>query len=194
MAVWEPLPEVLAPAEAAACTRCALCGHGGRVIWAEGNQDAPLFILLDNPGAREDATGAPWVCPTRAALRQALREAGVPEEGIYVTWLLKCRPRRAYDREAAQRACRPYLSRQLAEVAPGAVAVLGNTALRAWLDDPRAEVRALRGQLLGGGPYPAICSYHPLAVHRRPVLAPFLAADLTLAWRLATAGEGGSLH
>jgi len=177
---WEPLPEIVPPAGAEACDRCELSGQRNRVIWAEGDENAPMLLLLDNPGARELPTGESFVCGTRQTLRQALQGAGVSEGEVYVTWVLKCRPRRAYDKPACRSACRPYLGVQAA--GRRVVVCLGNTALQAYLQDPSADVKALRGRLLPGVPGPAVvCSYHPLAVRRRPNLYPMLVADLQLA-------------
>jgi DNA polymerase len=47
------------------------------VIWGEGNPNAPIFIILDNPGAREDREGTPFVCGTRETLQYGMMEAGL---------------------------------------------------------------------------------------------------------------------
>jgi DNA polymerase len=151
---WIPLPEVPPPPGAEACLRCELARQRSRGIWGEGDPAAPVLVLLDNPGAREDAAGSPFVCGTRQTLQSAARAAGLPLDQIYVTWVLKCRPRRSYDKEAARAACLPYLGQQLGEHPRRIVIVLGNVALR---------------------------GYHPLAVRRRPNLFPLLVADLQIA-------------
>jgi uracil-DNA glycosylase len=185
MTEWIPLPELPPPHGVGACSLCPLAQQRERVIWAEGNPAAPVVVVLDNPGAREDREGDPFVCGTRQTLRTAAREAGLtPEEDLYVTWVLKCRPRRAYDKEAARAACLPYLGEQLLEHRPKVVVALGNVALQAYLGDPEAEVKALRGRVLEHRGVPLVCGYHPLAVRRRPNLYPLLVEDLRLAARV----------
>lgn len=177
----EPLPELPPPAGVEACARCVLARQRSRVIWAEGNPQAPVLIVLDNPGAREDRAGYPFVCGTRETLRTAALEAGLLPDELYVTWVLKCRPLRAYDKEAARAACLPYLGQQVASGSARVVVLLGNVALQSVLGDPSLEVKALRGRVLSYAGRPAVCGYHPLAVRRRPNLLPSLVADLRLA-------------
>jgi uracil-DNA glycosylase len=56
----EPTPENLKN-----CSECGLDKHGSRMVWGEGNPEAPIMILLDNPGAREDRENKDFVCGTR---------------------------------------------------------------------------------------------------------------------------------
>lgn len=48
------LPEEQPPEGIAHCELCELSKQRNRVIWGEGNPGAPLMLILDNPGARED--------------------------------------------------------------------------------------------------------------------------------------------
>lgn len=52
------LPEEQAPNGIEHCEICELSKQRNRVIWGEGNPKAPLMMILDNPGAREDREGA----------------------------------------------------------------------------------------------------------------------------------------
>ena len=45
------------------------------MICGEGNSDAPIMIILDNPGAREDREGNPNVCGTYSKLFTRLASA-----------------------------------------------------------------------------------------------------------------------
>lgn len=98
-------------------------------------------------------------------------------------------PPRAYDKEGARSACRPFLEAQLIEQAPRLVLALGNVALQTFLGDPEAEVKGLRGRVLSHGGRPLLCSYHPLAARRRPNLYPLLVEDFWLANRYLQAPE-----
>lgn len=173
------LPELPVPHLARDCRRCALANQRRRIIWAEGNPTAPILILLDNPGAREDAAGRPFTCGTRLTLGAALEAAGLPASDVYVTYLLKCRPTRAYDKQAARAACLPYLEHQLSMSAPRIVVLLGEVVAKELLG-PSVELRSARGRWHVYAGLPAMVSYHPLAARRRPNLFPFLASDLGL--------------
>jgi DNA polymerase len=171
-----PLAEVPPPPDAHLEAWAALArSHRTPIVWAEGNTSAPVAIVLDNPGARE-REGVAWVCPTRETLRAAAREAGLRD--LYVTWLVKFRPRRAYDKPAARALGREEVLRELARVRPRVVVGLGDVVAPTLLDDPSAHVRDLRGRehWIEGRPF--VVSYHPLAARRRPNLYPLLVEDL----------------
>ncbi len=94
--VWpeEPTPEHLQT-----CNECGLDKHGSRMVWGEGNPNAPIMVILDNPGAREDREGNPFVCGTRQTLQKAANRAELCMKDIYVTFILKRKPVRAYNKE-----------------------------------------------------------------------------------------------
>lgn len=180
------LPEEKVPEGEPPCQRCELSGHGSRFIWGEGNPAAPLFVVLDNPGAREDKAGAPFLCGTRETMQEAAYEVGFGPDSLYVSYLLKCRPRRAYDKEKARATCIPFLWGQLEAVGPDLVMGLGNVVCRSLFGDDEAAVKELRGRVHRVGDYRVITSYHPLAVRRRPVLYKYFLQD----WALAAAELG----
>lgn len=162
--------------EAVDCRLCELARHRSRVIWGEGNPDAPVYVLLDNPGEREDREGEAFVCGTRQTLQAGLAHVGLTERDVYVTYLLKCRPKRAYNKIEARQACSGYLTIQL-ERRPKVLFCLGNTVVQTFFDDPEAEVKHLRGKPLQRDGMEIVVSYHPLAVRRRPNLLPLFLAD-----------------
>jgi DNA polymerase len=178
-----PWPEHQVPAGETDCTDCGLFRHGSRMVWGEGNPEAPVMIILDNPGAREDREGNPFVCGTRATMRQAARMAGFRDEDLYVTYILKRRPRRAYDKDQARAACMRHLLLQLAVQSPRWILCLGNVAVRAFFAQADAEVKTMRQQWHLTRGFSTTVSYHPLAVRRRPNLWPYFVED----WKLVKA-------
>ena len=175
------LPEDSPPAHLRSCSQCGLAGHKSRIIWGEGNRTAPLFVVLDNPGAREDKEGTPYLCGTRETLQKAAYEAGFTPGSIYISYILKCRPRKAYDKESARAICIKFLWEQLGEIRPHLVMCLGNVVCRSFFGEPEAEVKQLRGRVHSVKGYKVVTSYHPLAVRRRPVLYKYFLQDWTLA-------------
>ncbi|WNQ10923.1 uracil-DNA glycosylase [Paenibacillus aurantius] len=179
-------PEDPVPPPFAGCRRCELAGHGGRMIWGEGNPGASVLVLLDNPGAREDKEGEAFVCGTRETLQEAAHRVGLGPDELYVTYLLKRRPARAYNKEAARQACRLHLEHQLAVPGRRYVLCLGNVSVQEFFRNPEAEVKALRGSWHTVDGLETLVSYHPLAVRRRPVLRRLFDEDWErLAARLA---------
>lgn len=178
-------PEDPAP-PGVSCAEFGLTGHG-RLVWGEGNPRGRLMIVLDNPGARETSAGAPFTCGTRMTLTRAAVAARLDLADIYVTYLVKCRPRRKYDRLVAYDIGRRYLKMQIVERQPSVLVLLGEVVAQAVTDADAASVRALRGSSLTVHGVPAVVSYHPLAARRRPNLYPALVDDLTRAGRLLPA-------
>ncbi|MBM7646672.1 DNA polymerase [Scopulibacillus daqui] len=175
------LKEDPVPCEEKDCQKCELYKHGSRMVWGEGHPHAPLYILLDNPGEREDKEGRPYVCGTRQVLQRGLIEAGISLKHIYVTYILKRRPKRAYNKSQTRDKCIRHLEQQLLNGRPKAVVCLGNVSVQSFFRNPQAEVKNLRGAWHHVNGWKTAVSYHPLAVRRRPNLYAFFAEDLKLA-------------
>ncbi|MHC0035422.1 uracil-DNA glycosylase [Pseudoneobacillus sp. C159] len=152
------------------CMECGLYKHGSRMIWGEGNPKASILVLLDNPGARENREGNPFVCGTRQALQEAAYLVGLSVEDLYITYILKRRPVRAYDKDQVRQTCMVHLELQLQTMQPELVLCLGNVAVQAFFHNPEAEVKELRGFIHQVQGFPTAVAYHPLAVRRRPNL------------------------
>lgn len=172
--------EEAVPVEVEGCTKCALCAQRSRMIWGEGNPKAPVIAVLDNPGAREDREGRPMICPTRQTLQEGAYRAGLKPEDIYVTYILKCRPVRKYDKEAARGACLGYLLLQLERQKPRLGFCLGDTAAMWFFGDSDARVKNLRGSWHIARGLPTAVTYHPLAVRRRPTLTGIFDKDWSM--------------
>lgn len=177
----EPWPEQSVPPDVAIdCDAFGLGGHG-RLVWGEGDAKAPLIFLLDNPGARETPAGVPYVCGTRLTLRSAATEAVLDVDHIYVTFLIKCQPRRAYDRKKAHSVGLKYLYDQLRTHHPEVLVLFGDVVTRVVTGDETTSVRALRNTEITAYGIPTLVTYHPLAARRRPNLYPLLVDDLARA-------------
>lgn len=168
----EPTPEHLVN-----CRECGLIQHGSRMIWGEGNPQAPIMILLDNPGAREDREGNPMLCGTRQTLQKAANQVGLTMEDLYVTFILKRKPVRAYDKEHVRQICMGHLEQQLKEKQPQLIFCLGNVAVQSFFRNAEAEVKTLRCRMHEIQGIPTAVGYHPLAIRRRPNLWPTFLED-----------------
>ncbi|MDI9476325.1 MAG: uracil-DNA glycosylase [Natronincolaceae bacterium] len=165
--IW---PEDEAPVEAVDYKQCEVCTQKSRVIWGEGNPKAPIVVVLDNPGAREDKEGREYVCGTRQTLQTAIYRVGLDVNNVYITYLLKCRPLRQYDKARARAFSKPFLIQQIKKMQPEFVVYLGDVVVQSVFDDNEAHVKNLRGAWHTIMGYPSVVSYHPLAVRRRPNL------------------------
>jgi uracil-DNA glycosylase len=182
---------------AQACRGCGLYQHATQAVFGEGPVPAPLMIVGEQPGDREDIAGHPFVGPAGRLLDTALSAAGIDRSSVYVTNAVKHfkwkrrspgDKRRLHDRPDAYetRACRPWLEAEIAAVSPRLVVLLGATAAQAMLGSS-ARVTRLRGKPLPpakpGGPA-LLVTIHPSAVLRaddREAELAALVADLTAA-------------
>ncbi len=152
------------------CTRCAL--HRGRThaVFGAGPQPAPLMIIGEGPGAREDATGEPFVGRAGRLLDSMLFALGAPREEVYIANIVKCRPPNNRDplpEEVAS--CSTWLHRQIDLVRPKAILAVGRVAAQNLLASKRPLGR-LRGgdHTYGSPPLPVVVTYHPAYLLRSP--------------------------
>ncbi|NYF25296.1 uracil-DNA glycosylase [Sporosarcina sp. JAI121] len=169
----EPTPDHLVD-----CKDCGLYDHGTRMVWGEGNPEAPIMIILDNPGARENRGGESFLCGTRQTLQEVASDAGLKIDDLYVTFILKRKPVRAYEKEVTRQICMQHLNQQLTEKKPRLLLCLGNVAVQSFFQDPEAEVKSLRGSWHDIQGFQTAVAYHPLAVRRRPNLRSLFLEDL----------------
>ena len=165
-----------ARAAAMACRRCGLCEAATQTVWGQGNPDAPLMIVGEQPGDREDLSGQPFVGPAGQLLHQCLAEVGAPEDRLWLTNAVKHfkftprgkqRLHKTADRGEVQ-ACRWWLGLELGFVQPKLTLALGATAAFA-LTDNDAPLSERRGQIEDGlHNGPVLISWHPAFILRLP--------------------------
>lgn len=172
--LWEEDPT---PPELIDCDKCGLYKHGTRMVWGEGNPNSSIMVLLDNPGAREDKDGNSFVCGTRQTLQEAANTVGFDPRDLYVTYILKRRPVRSYDKDETRTICMVHLEQQLQEMKPKYIFCLGNVAVQSFFEDSTKDVKSLRGKLHSVKGYKVAVAYHPLAVRRRPNLWSYFLED-----------------
>ena len=169
----DPTPDYLL-----VCKDCGLYEQGTRMVWGEGNPESPIMIILDNPGAREDREGGSFLCGTRQTLQEVANDAGLKIDDLYVTFILKRKPVRAYDKELTRQICMKHLTQQLTEKKPALILCLGNVAVQSFFQNPEAEVKTLRGSWHVVQGFQTAVAYHPLAIRRRPNLRSLFLEDL----------------
>ena len=170
----EPLPPaVLSLAalreEEAACRRCGLYRDATQVVPGEGAARAALMLVGEQPGDREDLAGKPFVGPAGRILQQALGEAGIARDRLYVTNAVKHfkheqrGKRRLHKRPDAGEidACRWWLDLERLLIKPVGILAMGATAARGVLRRPVTIAKA-RGitQTLGDGTWVRV-TIHP---------------------------------
>ena len=164
-------------AAAVNCKGCELWQPATQVVFSAGNPKAPLALVGEQPGDVEDRQGIPFVGPAGRLLQEALDEAGVAREDVYVTNAVKHfrftergkRRIHATPQVTHIKACLPWLEAELTLVDPTLIVCLGATAVRALLGST-FRVTKQRGQVLElatpVGVRPVLATVHPSAVLR----------------------------
>jgi len=135
-----------------------------------------MMLVGEQPGDAEDLAGRPFVGPAGQLLREALAEAGIDEDEVYVTnavkhfkWTPRGK-RRIHEKpnRIEVNACRFWLEQEIALVKPKIIVALGATAAGAVLG-PTARVMRDRAK-----PFPSTLAdivtltVHPSSILRAP--------------------------
>jgi DNA polymerase len=180
----EPMPRKTAAAdslealreEAADCRACPLWKDATQTVFGEGPKHAPIMLVGEQPGDKEDLAGHPFVGPAGGMLDRALDEAGIDRKKVYVTNAVKhfkFVPRgkiRLHQKPNTPeiKACRQWYERELATVRPELVVALGATAAQSVFGKI-TPINKNRGHLieLEGG-CKALVTVHPSYLLRLP--------------------------
>ncbi len=162
--------------EAEACRRCDLHRMATQVVFGEGPAPAPLMLVGEQPGDKEDLGGRPFVGPAGQLLDRALAAAGIQRSACYLTNAVKhfkyelrgkLRLHKSPDRSEVTH-CRWWIERELAIVRPatgcGPRRYGGLQSHRRWRCDPAPPGRVER---LEGKP-PVFVTVHPSSILRAP--------------------------
>ncbi|HLE89148.1 MAG TPA: uracil-DNA glycosylase [Candidatus Limnocylindria bacterium] len=164
-------------AEVSGCTRCPLHRGRTRPVPGEGNPLSDVLLVGEGPGAREDATGRPFVGPAGQLLDELLRSIGWAREQVFIANVVKCRPPGNRDPEPVEIAtCAPYLDRQEEALEPAVIVTLGRHSLRRYL--PEARIGEAHGRLRRSGGRFVYPMYHPAAALHQSSLRETLFADI----------------
>ncbi len=75
------------------CRGCELWRDATQVVFSKGRQGAPLMLVGEQPGDREDLEGEPFVGPAGRLLADAVDAAGIGRDRVYVTRIGEVRGR-----------------------------------------------------------------------------------------------------
>ena len=162
--------------EALSCRACPLWQGATQTVFGEGPAPAPLMLVGEQPGDKEDLAGLPFVGPAGKVLDRALAEAEIDRQMVYVTNAVKhfkYAPRgkiRLHKKPVTPeiRACRPWFERELDLVRPRLVLAMGATAAQSVFGKAMPIGRN-RGKVLEiAGGTKALITVHPSYLLRIP--------------------------
>jgi uracil-DNA glycosylase family protein len=162
--------------EALSCQACPLYKDATQTVFGEGPAPAPLMLVGEQPGDKEDLAGLPFVGPAGQVLNKAMEEAAVDRDKVYVTnavkhfkFLLRGKFRLHQKPVTPEiRACRPWFERELDLVQPRLVVAMGATAVQSVFGKamPIGRNRGRVMEMPGG--IRAIITMHPSYLLRIP--------------------------
>ena len=151
---------------------CALKKTATNTVFGEGPAGARLMIVGEAPGADEDRQGRPFVGPSGRLLERMLAAIGLAREEVYIANTVYWRPpgNRTPSAEEVE-ACRPFVNRQIALVAPEVLMLAGGAAAKTLLGTAEGIMR-LRGRWQSfatpDGPVDVMPTFHPAFLLRSP--------------------------
>ena len=114
------------------------------VVFAAGNPQAEIMFVGEAPGLEEEKERKPFVGPDGQKLDQILKAMGLPREQVYLTNVVKFRPKKGDGRfqgstnrapqEDEMAASLPYLRAEIEVVRPKVIVAMGRTAAEGLLE------------------------------------------------------------
>lgn len=110
------------------CYKCNLSRNVTNIVNARQTGDNPRIMLVgEAPGAEEDRIGLPFQGRSGELLDTILDKANV---SVHITNCVRCRPLHNRNPNAEElAACRPYLVKEICDLEPKAVILLGRVPL-----------------------------------------------------------------
>lgn len=163
--------------EILSCTRCPLYQERQRAVPGEGSPHARIMLIGEAPGAQEDIQGQPFVGRSGKILDNALRNAGLKREELFITSVVKCRPpNNRLPRKIEVETCvEAHLRRQLRVIQPANICILGGVSAKALLGE--TNLSSIRGRLIQRD-HLYFPTYHPAAAGRNPAWRMLFESDL----------------
>jgi uracil-DNA glycosylase family protein len=158
------------------CRGCPLYAPATQTVFGEGPRRAPLMLVGEMPGDREDRTGHVFVGPAGRELDAAFERAGIARADAYVTNVVKHfsfterGKRRIHQtpKKSEVDACLPWLREELRLVRPRVLVILGAVAGKALLGSS-FRLTQCRGRRLESALAPCVtATIHPAAILRAP--------------------------
>ena len=153
-----------------ACHDCNLCAFSSPTcIWGAGPSKAKVMVVNSYATEQDEQEGAA-VMPS--SLVERLRAIGLDPERVYYTNAIKCAcPRGTKYKVGDIKKCKQHLDKEIAEVQPTYVLVLGAQALKATVD---GSITELNGVMVEKDGIKYMPSYSPGIVYRDPGKATFV--------------------
>ena len=150
-----------------------------KMVWGEGAPEADIIFVGDAPNYYDEQEGRPFCGEAGTKLDEMLRAMGLARKDVYITHLVKYRPKmprqttnnRAPDAEEI-RLSLPVLEFEVRYVRPKVIVALGVVAARGIIGQgelPLSAYQQMKGLSYCGSP--VVVTHHPSYLLRTSILA-----------------------
>jgi uracil-DNA glycosylase family protein len=158
------------------CKGCALYLTATQTVFGEGPSSARVMFVGEQPGDKEDQLGHPFVGPAGRLFDRALQDAGLERKQVYITNAVKHfkfeeRGKARLHKKPSSgevRACRPWLTAELALLRPLVLVLLGATAAQALFGSTFRITKERGKPLTSDLADLVIATAHPSSILRAP--------------------------
>jgi DNA polymerase len=151
------------------------------VVFASGNPSAEIVLVGEAPGAEEEKLKKPFVGPSGHKLEQILKAMGLSREEVYISNIVKFRPKKGDGRfqgssnrpptHEEMASCLPFIRAEIEVLRPRVIVALGRTAAEGLLEQGGA-LGAFRAGTHQFGGIPVVVTYHPSYLLRQEAASP----------------------
>lgn len=155
--------------QALECHLCELSKNRQKVVFGEGNVNASLMIVGDNPSNSDDSTGKIFTDRTGDTVTRMIENVlELKRSDVYITNVLKCRPLDTQQPSPTNsHTCYPYLLKEIEIVKPKVILAFGEMAYR-YLTGDDTPLEDIRGTVHKKEDYKIIPTFHPSYLLRNP--------------------------
>jgi len=165
------------------CTKCELSKTRTNSVPGKGNFLSDVIFVGEAPGKNEDRNGEPFIGIAGQRLTQALENAGISRESIYITNVVKCRPPNNRVPTISERnTCNEYIQKEISIIKPKIICILGNTAFNSILGG--SEITKYRGKIIKKDKQFYFLTVHPAATIYNQELITVLKEDIVKLFNL----------
>ncbi len=101
------------------CKKCELCNTRNNAVPGIGDKNADVVFIGEAPGKNEDIHGEPFIGTAGKILDNALENAGLTRNNVYITNIVKCRPpNNRVPNDIEKSMCNDYLEEELEIINP----------------------------------------------------------------------------
>ncbi len=129
------------------CYLCELSKSRKNVLFGEGNINASLMLICDEPTSSEDELKSFFVGKTGETLTKMLKNVlHIEKDDIYITNLVKCKSINGM-KHSHFNSCSTYLFKQIELIKPELIVTFGEKAYQ-YLCNDNSSLSQVRGQIM----------------------------------------------